>query len=434
MASPVILENHTLYHWRDGTSAVFFIPAINLDPGVTFSVIQKSDANLEIESITRMATPTSYGDISFTVRWSGTPLNSIGSGNFTLRATNPDGTFSNSQVNVVYLGRNTQQPITDPQNYTLFCQNGGSVDINSAMFVTFPNNVPLLGLLSPSGHPGDGTHISSGTNAYNAFHARMTSGQSAKVWNRTNNTLPFNNGIQAAAKWRLTSGTSSGSYGSVENLTITGVATATTLEGTIPTYNLIEDKNGIYREILYNGLAPESISTSGFPSGFSIEKRNYRYFIRGNAQANTAGYYTCRLTSFSEQPSFNVSILPPSPVIIEPTPGQAHVIKLVRGRPMTPFTLALEPYNNYGVDWYPVENLPAGLSLTGNNTGGTISGTPTQTGTFTVTIEAYTQILTSYGGSFPPGTIFPSDSTTIIFNIVAGTRGLPHLYDFVNFN
>jgi hypothetical protein len=433
MAAPAFVENHKLYHWRDGSNPTFFINSLNVDSSTTYTVTAKSDASIELTNFNFSNSPSNR--ISFSLRWSGTPINSTGLGWFDLTVADPaSNTSFSARVNIEWLGRTSQVPIGNNNTFLHTANNNGHVIVNSASFVTTSTGATALGYFNPGNRVTDGTHIF-GSVTYNSVHARQIDAYSGYVWVSTNNPLPFSSNIGGTLHWRQTTGTNAGSLGNVKSLTINGTAPATTLSESIPSYTLTEGKNAVLREIFYLNSLPASVTTTGFPAGVSIQALTaYRYYVIGVPQVGSAGQYTCRLTNFSGQPSFDITVLPQAPVIIEPVPGQLRVVNLVRNRQVTPITINIEPYTTYEIDWYLVNPLPPGLSLGGNNTGGVITGTPTQGGTYTVTIEAYPRVLTTTENSYRPETVLPSDSTTIVFNVSDNSPRSFSFYDNVNFN
>ena len=178
--------------------------------------------------------------------------------------------------------------------------------------------------------------------------------------------------------------------------------------------------------------SPTSYGATGLPSGLSVSSSTGA--ITGSA--STAGSYPVTISASNASgtgtATLNLTVTPPAPAITSSSmvTAEAHV------------ALSYNITANYGPTSYSATGLPAGLSV--NTTTGAITGTPTVTGNFTVTLSATnaygTGTETLYLTLNPPptliwtGTATSTWDTTTLNWLNGGTAATYADPDYVNFD
>ncbi len=388
MAAPALLRNFTARGWRApaGSQQFAYVFGLNINANTTFSVVTKSDANLTINTLTYFE---QSGVQYLQIAWSyATTNNSSGSATATIRATNSLGEYSDCTVNFSFAPRVSTAPGFDNYGGSLSCANRGNVSVSEFMFINTNNGIST-GILSVDGDPDTLNNLTNGS-PYNVIHVRRTSNTSAEVWCAAA-TLPTTGNISASCSYRLsTTPITSGVMGGNQNVTINGTATVTRLANLLGPFSLAYDE-GFLHEIFYLGALPESISITGLPTGLSVIKRGYRYFIGGNPTA--IGTFNCTVVGFQTSPvspNFTIEVTGTPPVLTKPAAGTIPQITIPINKPFAGYQPEVQQPYIFPLTW-SIGGLPPGLTADSNS--GLISGTPTTLGT-------YTPVIIVNGGGF----------------------------------
>jgi hypothetical protein len=345
MSVPAITTN-TLYGFKYFTGGHFnTFRGINVQDA-TFSVVSTSDPELRLQNISVSGTQNaSDGTPISTVQcgvYYGTTNNSTvssGTASCVLRVTRPGNIFRDFTLNIEFVPK-TGAPSIIASPAAKACQTSGSFSLSAS------------DLFSMNGRDGVLDFNATANNAVRTTRTQWTIWPTAVNNSATISTVTSNG---------LTSAHTSNSL----NVTFSGTATTTTVSGSLST----TFGHGVLYEIPYSGRAPASLGLSGLPTGLTVLKLGFKYFIAGSPAA--AGTFTCAASGSGNSGSVSITVATALPVIED----TASSITITRGMFLN-YPVRLASTYSLPVSWAVTGGtLPTGITL--NSSTGVLSGTTT---------------------------------------------------------